>query len=512
MSIITSSLKIIFLGALDALGVWAFVDLLTQGNWRLLIPLFIGLFILNFALLSKKAYPLRYILPGLFFFGLMVVYPIFYNLTISFTNYGTGHLLSKKQVIEQFRDEYYIPEGSEEFSYQVFKNSKGDLKILLISKDTGKAYLSKGDRLGLVNLHDPRFSYKDQEIVKVDGYQRLNRKQIIQNLSAIQDLAFHSDEGVIKFTSLSKFRVYKPLYHYDEKEEVLTNLKTGKVYQLVQGTFTSSDGERLSPGYRSNIGFSNYIKVFANPLITGPFLRVFSWTFLWAFFSVATTFALGLFLAILLNNPNLKFRYLYRTLLIIPYAIPGFISVLIWRGLMNTDFGVINNLLQTFFSLTIPWFQNPIWAKVALVLVNLWLGFPYMMIISLGALQSIPPELYEVARIDGANRWRQFWHITLPLLLISIAPLLIGSFAFNFNNFTVIYLLTEGGPPISGTQTPAGATDILISYTYKLAFAARGADYGFAAAISVIIFLIIGTISAINFRFTGYLERMSEGL
>lgn len=135
-----------------------------------------------------------------------------------------------------------------------------------------------------------------------------------------------------------------------------------------------------------------------------------------------------------------------------------------------------------------------------------------MMVICLGALQSIPPGLYEVARIDGANRWRQFWHITLPLILISIGPLLIGSFAFNFNNFTVIYLLTEGGPPIAGAETPAGATDLLISYTYKLAFASKGADYGFAAAISLVIFLIIGTISAINFSFTNTLEEMGENL
>ena len=134
------------------------------------------------------------------------------------------------------------------------------------------------------------------------------------------------------------------------------------------------------------------------------------------------------------------------------------------------------------------------------------------MIVCLGALQSIPRELYEAAHIDGADSWQRFRKITFPLLLISIAPLLIGSFAFNFNNFTVIYLLTEGRPPIPGAQTLAGATDILITYTYKLAFGTSGARYGFAAAISLIIFVIIGTISAVSFRFTRPLEQMGEEL
>ncbi|HDM69906.1 MAG TPA: ABC transporter permease subunit, partial [Thermotogales bacterium] len=137
---------------------------------------------------------------------------------------------------------------------------------------------------------------------------------------------------------------------------------------------------------------------------------------------------------------------------------------------------------------------------------------PYMMLISLGALQSIPPELYEVARVDGANSWQRFHSITFPLLMISLAPLLIGSFAFNFNNFTVRYLLTGGGPPIPGSQTPAGATDILISYTYKLAFGKAGAQYGYASAISFIIFMIIGSMSTLSFHLTRRLEKMSESL
>jgi len=135
------------------------------------------------------------------------------------------------------------------------------------------------------------------------------------------------------------------------------------------------------------------------------------------------------------------------------------------------------------------------------------------MLISLGALQSIPSQLYEAARVDGAGWWKRFWKITLPLLLMPLAPLLIGAYAFNFNNFTLIYLLTEGGPAIPGAMTPAGATDILITYTFNLAFAGEhGNQLGLAAAISVLIFVIIATISAINFRMTGALEELSKNV
>jgi len=161
----------------------------------------------------------------------------------------------------------------------------------------------------------------------------------------------------------------------------------------------------------------------------------------------------------------------------------------------------------------VPWLQDPVWAKVALVILNLWLGFPYMMIVCLGALQSINQEMYEAALVDGASSWQQFRHITLPLLMVSVAPLLIASFSFNFNNFSVIYLLTRGRPPIVGAQTPAGHTDILISYTYRLAFeSGRGVDYGLASAVTLVIFLITGTLTFINFRFTGALEEVRKNV
>ena len=504
--------KIIVLGTADAIGVWAAVGLFSSRSWAPLTCLLAGLGVLNFVLLSKRAYPLRYILPGLIPFALMVAYPIIYNMSIAFTNYGTGNRLTKDQVIAHFENMYYLPEGSERFAYQAFRDADGNLALLLVSKDGGELYLALDEVLRPVDAGDPRFVYEGEEIVRIDGYHQLSRREVVRLLGKLQGVSLRRGEDTIRLVSLNEFAVYRRSYRYDQERDVLVDLRTGVEYTPVQGTFTSPTGETLQPGFVTWVGFQNFFDIITNPRVTGPFFRVFRWTFLWALLSVVSTFALGLGLAILLNDPYLELRHVYRTILILPYAIPGFISIMVWAGLLNVDFGVVNRILRSLVGVTIPWFHDGFWARVGVLLVNLWLGYPYMMIVSLGALQSIPQELYEAARVDGANRWQRFWKITLPLLLISVAPLLVGSFAFNFNNFNVIYLLTGGGPPIPGAQTLAGQTDILISYTYKLAFGGAGAQYGFASAISLIIFLIIGTISALNFRFTRRLEQMSEGL
>jgi arabinogalactan oligomer/maltooligosaccharide transport system permease protein len=199
----------------------------------------------------------------------------------------------------------------------------------------------------------------------------------------------------------------------------------------------------------------------------------------------------------------MKGRRIYRSLIIIPYALPSFMTALVWRGMFNQSFGVINRWL----GINAAWLDGQWLPYLSILIVNLWLGYPYMWLVCTGALQSIPTDLNEAAFVDGATGAHAFRRITFPLLMTAIAPLLIASFAFNFNNFNIIYLLTEGKPPISGSD--AGRTDILISYTYKLAFAGgRGADYGFASAVSFIIFILIAAISAFSFRYTKAFEEL----
>jgi ABC-type sugar transport system permease subunit len=182
--------------------------------------------------------------------------------------------------------------------------------------------------------------------------------------------------------------------------------------------------------------------------------------------------------------------------------------------MLNAEFGVVNRFLQSIIGWAPRWTTEPFWAQVAILLVNLWLGYPYFMLVASGALQSIPGDIYEAAMIDGATGWQRFRRITLPLLLVAVGPLLIASYVFNFNNFNLIYLFILGGPPIVGASTQAGHTDILISYVYKLAFesSGRGVQYGLASAISIIVFLIVAVITLLQYRFTNMWEEVSENV
>jgi arabinogalactan oligomer/maltooligosaccharide transport system permease protein len=238
-------------------------------------------------------------------------------------------------------------------------------------------------------------------------------------------------------------------------------------------------------------------------------LPVFLWNVVFAASTVLLNALLGLILGLILNNKGLKLRNFYRTVLIISWALPGVITVQVFVALLNYNFGAINRLLGVLGIYPIPWLNDPDWAKVAILLVNLWLGFPYMMTATLGALSTIPDELYEAAKVDGATPWQALWGITLPLLEKPMVPILLSSFAFNFNNFYIIYLLTGGGPAQEGRLATAHATDILITWAYKTAFSAEGQSaYGLGAAISILIFAITVAISLVNFRITGALREV----
>jgi maltose/maltodextrin transport system permease protein len=209
-----------------------------------------------------------------------------------------------------------------------------------------------------------------------------------------------------------------------------------------------------------------------------------------------------MFLAVLFNWDALRFRGLYRTLLFLPYAVPGFISILVFKGLFNNNFGEINLILDALFGVRPAWFSDPILAKVMLVIVNIWLGYPYMMVLCLGLIKAIPSDLYEASAVAGAGPLTNFFKITLPLILKPLTPLLIASFAFNFNNFVLISLLTGGRPDFLDTTVPAGTTDLLVSYTYRIAFQDSGQQYGLAAAISTVIFVMVALIALLQMRFS----------
>lgn len=248
------------------------------------------------------------------------------------------------------------------------------------------------------------------------------------------------------------------------------------------------------------VGLDNYKEVFSGS-IKNVFFPVLGWTICFALLSTLGSYFIGLFLAILLNNPHMKESRIYKALLIVPWALPSTIAILAWQGLLNEQYGGINNLLHTLgITWNVPWMTDPFWARAGIIMVNLWLGFPYMMNVCLGSLQSISTEYYEAAKMDGASKWQSFKTITFPLVTKVSIPLVISTFASNFNNFGNIYMITEGGPARLDTQF-AGYTDILASTTYKMTTWSN--RYDLAATFSVLVFVIVGTLTLINMHMSG---------
>lgn len=508
-------LTLFALGLIDAIALSFAHTLARDGAAIAAIVLLALTALVNAVFLSDRLYPVRWLVPGLLLLVFFVLYPALYTFYIAFTNYSDGHLLTKEQVIAQLEQQFFTPPDSPTFTWRAYRSPDGHYLLWLTDPQGNHFIGSARDGLVPVQPDDQRFGPPDTDGLPrtIGEYVKLDRIQVVQYLSELQNLTIRANEGIIRIASLDAAPLARRKYSYDSSDDILIDQETGTVYRPVQGTFTAPDGTTLSPGFATVIGAHNFIRAFTDPDIRAPFLRVFAWTFAFAGLSVLLTFSVGLGLALVLNDQRLPLKGIFRALAIIPYTIPGFISILVWVGLMNPYYGPVNLMIQQLTGVSPQWFSDPTLAKVAILLVNTWLGYPYMLLVSLGALQSIPTDLYEAAEIDGGSRFQQFRYITLPLLLVAVGPLLIGSFAYNFNNFTVVDLVTEGGPPMPGTFTPAGHTDILISYTYRLAFAGgRGSDYGFAAAISVLIFFIVMTITALNFRFTRALEEVSENV
>lgn len=224
-----------------------------------------------------------------------------------------------------------------------------------------------------------------------------------------------------------------------------------------------------------------------------------SWTVIWTLFASTLQVSLGILLAVIVNQKDLRFKKTIRTLLILPWAVPGFVTILIFAGLFNDSFGAINNDILAAFGIdAIPWMTDANWSRLALILMQGWLGFPYVFLVTTGVLQSISDDLYEAATIDGASIFAKFRHITMPLILIAMAPIIITQFTFNFNNFNIIYLFNGGGPAMPGST--AGGTDILVSWIYKLTM--QSSQYSLAAALTILLSVFVIGIALWQFRRT----------
>lgn len=227
--------------------------------------------------------------------------------------------------------------------------------------------------------------------------------------------------------------------------------------------FTNYDLYHSPPAHLFDwVGFKTFANIFTVDIWRSTFFDVLGWTVVWTLLASTLQITIGVFLAILVNQKDLKLKRFIRTMFVLPWAVPGFVTILVFAGMFNDSFGAINNDILAFFSISpIPWMTDALWTRVALILIQGWLGFPYIFIVTTGILQSIPEDLYEAAVIDGAMSWDKFMNITLPVILTSMAPTLITQYTFNFNNFNIIYLFNGGGPATPGST--AGGTDILVS-------------------------------------------------
>ncbi len=264
--------------------------------------------------------------------------------------------------------------------------------------------------------------------------------------------------------------------------------------------FTNYDLYHSPPAHLTDwVGLKTFAEIFTVDIWRSTFFDVLAWTVVWTLVASTVQVSIGIGLAVLVNQKEIRFKKFFRTILVLPWAVPGFVTILIFAGLFNDSFGAINNDILAALGIgPVPWMTDAGWSKLALILMQGWLGFPYIFLVTTGVLQSIPDDLYEAATIDGASIFAKFKHITMPMILIAMAPIIITQFTFNFNNFNIIYLFNGGGPAVPGST--AGGTDILVSWIYKLTM--QSSQYSLAAALTILLSVFVIAIALWQFRRT----------
>ncbi len=504
-------LKLILMMLVDALGVYGVVTAALVRSWVFVAVLVVLLAVVNYVYFSSRMVPAKYLVPGLVFLLIYQVFVMGYTGYVSFTNYGQSHNSTQADAVSAIlmQNEKRV-DGAPTVPVAVVERD-GELGLAVEDPDTGAV------SVGTANAPlepAPDAATGTLGITDVPGWTVLSFAELAQRQSEVAGLTVPVSEdaadGYYVTTDGSQGYLARSVFAYDADNQTMTNSETGVVYRAADdGFFRAADGTALTPGWRVFVGVKNYANMLTGDDLAGPFFHALLWSFVFAFGSVLTTFALGLFLALVFSDQRVRGRRVYQSLLILPYAFPAFLATLVWKGMLNEKFGFVNQVILGWLpDHSIPWLTDGTLAKIAILGVNLWLGFPYMFLVSLGALQSLPADVLEAAKIDGAGPLRTVFSVKLPLVLQSTVPLLISSFAFNFNNFSLIYMLTGGGPNYPGLSVPVGETDILISMVYKIAFDRGGTDYGLASAMSIVIFLVVGLISWVGFRRTKSLEEL----
>lgn len=440
---------------------------------------------------AQRYYAQRFIFPGIAAILLFSAFPVGYTIYLGFTNYSSFNLLSLERVTEVHLAKKVIDPASER-AFQLVPN--GTAYQVYIDGDAG-GFLS--DPVALTGAAET--AQATPVVTPPEG--ALTMRDVIKLRAALALLELHLPDGsVLRNAGLRKFASVQREYSLHADGRLVSNIGGPTLTpDPSRGFYMDETGETVPPGWRVAIGWDNFKRIFTSQGIRAPMLSIFVWTIVFATLSVGLTFAIGLGLAMVLQWPHLRGKNIYRLLLILPYAVPAFISILVFRGLFNQNFGEINMILEALFGIRPAWFTSGNLARSMLVIVNIWLGYPYMMLLSMGFLQSVPGDHKKAASLEGANVWTVFRRITLPQIIPPFLPLLIASFAFNFNNIVLVLLLTRGLPDRPGTLIPAGETDILGSFTFRMAFMDSGQQFGLAGAITFLIFITVAGMAYANF-------------
>jgi maltose/maltodextrin transport system permease protein len=513
-------------GALALVLLYLVWTIYASGQVLLALACLAGFSLAFYTYLAKGAYTWRYLFPGLAGMAVFVVFPLLYTVRIGFTNYSSRNLLAFDRATKYLLEETSAGEGPR-YAFTLHAEG-GEFRLVFTQKEEEEpsagtepaaeppaeappkppakppaVYVSPPLAL-LAAAPPPVVEVVPLKEGSFEARNPLELKEVIRHRDVLGKLKVRFPDGSqATMTGLREFAPVQAVYRQNP-DGTLTQQKTGEILRpkLDAGFYETPSGEQVRPGFKVNIGFGNYLRMVTDPEFRGPFLAIFLWTVIFAGLTVAFTLSVGVTLAVLFNWEALRFRTFYRTLLFLPYAVPGFISILVFRGLFNQNFGEINTILEHLFGIKPAWFADPFLAKCMILIVNTWLGYPYIMVLCTGLIKAIPADLYEASAIVGAGPLTNFFKITAPLIIKPLTPLLISSFAFNFNNFVLIALLTGGRPDFLNTRVPAGTTDILVSYTYRIAFQDSGQNFGLAAAISTVIFILVAGLSMINLRLT----------
>jgi len=381
----------------------------------------VAIFAINFTYFNKRTVPLKFFLPGILLLSAFVVTPILYTVVMSTYNYKTGNYISKEEAIGRIKALALEPdENNSAFDIVVGKFQESE--AILVSDIENKSYfISTPERRLELQIDQVEL---DENFVaqRANGFTPLEAGEIASSKAATIRY-FYNSQYFITVENLNVGAVFRQSLEYLPNQDIFKSLINDSIYRdNGNGNYVNPEDKSdfLEPGWRDPAWFTNYIRLVSDERVRDPLISVFIWTVVFATLTVLTQFSFGLLLALALNKP-IRGRRIYRSILVLPYAMPSVMSILIWGGMFNTEFGAVNEILGS----DIAWFQDPTFARFAVILVNLWLGFPYFYLVSSGSLQAIPSELLEAAAIDGANPRQVFSKVTLPLLLQILSPLLI---------------------------------------------------------------------------------------